>query len=624
MRTHDMRQPLSLLLLAACLLAGMTWSACIEQTPLNLATTDVCWTPDPGDTVVGETSADVDGADTPTGDTAEDTPQDTGEDTPQDIPQDIPEDTPGDTQDGGDVCLPDCADRPRGADDGCGGFCKGNCDPGWVCVPALGDCMPDSCTDGDGGFVATFPDASLRTAVQEALGAPTTQTEFLWDEVQDLTDLYAGLQEDSSPITDLSGVECLRNLEVLDLADQGLPDTAMAGVMTLSKLTLLELGGNALASFAPFQDALFGGSLVYLKLYSNVSGDVSDLVNLSALEYLSLDDTTVTGADALDGASFQSTLKLLRINGSGISEVPPVGDYPALVVLELAANGLTDLGPFAGNLPIKDALVILHLEENAFQDLTPLDGFFQAAAPQIPEALDGWVQDWRNTLVLNNNDLDTLGPIGAMEYLQVLDVAAAELPNIDAIFEWPTYDALADTGMHLEELDISYNDLNTVLGGFDLQPLQTIWKTLDVLKANGIFDPDKASGLPVQWIPSEAPGTGPWSISVSDNSLTGPNLATFVPSQPTSFAALTTLSLADNAIEGALDSLLDLAIDKSLHTVDLIGNPATLCTDPSLCLLFDALGQLGPWSIDQIDGDLYTEPGPYLDCAVLPLCVTTP
>ena len=51
MRAHDMTRFLSAAFLAAVLLAGMAWSGCIEQTPLNLPTDDICGTPDPGETI---------------------------------------------------------------------------------------------------------------------------------------------------------------------------------------------------------------------------------------------------------------------------------------------------------------------------------------------------------------------------------------------------------------------------------------------------------------------------------------------------------------------------------------------------------------------------------------------
>jgi hypothetical protein len=625
MRTHDMRQSLSLVLLATVLVAGMTWSACIEQTPLNLPTQDVCGVPDPGDGVSGETTDDGIPADTvedtaadTTADTTADTPADTAADTAADTPADVPADTPPDT------CQPDCANQGCGADDGCGGFCPGTCDPGWECVPALGDCMPEGCSDDDGGFVAAFPDPFLLAKVTDALGEAVADAGLTWDQAASIQELYAGSDGTDGLITELSGIQCLRNLEVLELTGHGLPAASLDGIMTLEKLRHLDLGENAIADFAPFAGARFADTLIYLKLYSNPTGDLVHLGKLGALEYLSLDDTAVTGVDALADAGFKISLRLLRMNGSGLLALPPVGDFAALRVLELAENDIGDLASFDGAVPLKGSLVILRLGGNTgINDLGPLAGAFEAAAPPIPDSLDGWIQDWRPTLSLYGIDLAgvdlPLAPLKGMEHLLVLDLRAAGLETLDDIIDWDSYQEISDTGIRLQTLDISYNDGMTSLSPIVLQPLQTIWQTLRVLKADGVFNVDTAPSLPPLWLPAGA-GNGPVEISLKDNAFTAANLQTFGDTSEGAFALLETLSLANNAIDGGLGPLTGLATGKALNTVDLQMNPGLPCDLPELCDLHTALGSLGPWGPDQMDGTKYLETGLYSECPAGDIC----
>lgn len=572
-----MRHFLSLLLLAAVVMTGLIGSACIEQTPLNLPTRDVCGIPDPGDTVSGETTDDVVPADT-AADTAVDTvPDDTAEDTAVDTFADTPPDTPPDT------CQPDCEDQGCGADDGCGGFCPGSCDPGFECIPELGDCMPIGCSDDEGGFVAAFPDAFLLAVVTEAVGEAVADAGLTWEQAAGITDLYAGSDATDSVITDLSGIQCLRNLEVLELSGHGLPAESLAGAMTLEKLRHLDLGGNAIADFAPFAEARFSQTLVYLKLYSNPSDvDLGPLTGFSVLEYLDLNDVlTPVGVDSLAAAAFAGSLRLLRMEGCALDAPPPVGAYTALSVLELAGNQISDLAALGGEIPLKDSLVILDLGGNVgINNLSPLAGAFTSAAPPIPASLDGWVQDWRPTLTIyginEGKEPGLLGPIGGMEHLEVLDIRSVGLTSLAEMSLWPPYDSDQDQGMRLVDLNISYNSIDPTAEASPFVHLQTLGAKLKTLIAEGMFD-EPPAGLPQFWLPAGAFQVLE-DLQLGDNSLEGSNLETFSNAGNEIWGALKRLHLQDNQIQGDLGYLVPMA-DKAipLEFLTLAGNQIAAC-----------------------------------------------
>jgi len=622
-----MRQPLFLLLIVTALLAGV--SGCIEQTPLNFPTNDVCGTPDPGDAVDGDASEDGVSVDA-TEDAAEDTTEDAAEDSTEDTtPEDTtPEDTtPEDTEP--DVCQPACDGAPCGADDGCGGLCPGDCDPGWVCIPGLGDCFPESCTDEGGDFVATFADAILLERVNFELGTDG-QDAFTWDEVKDLTILDANKKPNEAAIKDLSGLECLLNLETLWISGHGGSDnpgfTDVAPLAALLALTHLDLGDDGITG-------------------------VTNLVGLSDLVYLDLGGNLLDDAAVapLSAAEFGDALLLLDLSGNDLASLPPIQDYTQLRILDLASNRLGGLSGLS-TAAFKDTLVVLHAEENWSADLgtgvktlAGLEGFFANAPGAIPDGLADYVQDWRNKLVLYSNRVDSLDGLETMTALEVLRVsdnliqdlapmeglgALTELSvSANAITDLPDMDAWAVVPP-IETLDISWNPLvdpapigifsdltqlnleaaglqnldfiggwmppdlggpplvhleisiNPFVWGTDSSPffgLQTVGMTLKTLIGEDMFTAMPAAVLGQLWLPDTAL-VALEDLQLGSNGLVGENLEMFGNTNEGRWGALIKLHLEDNAIADGLGNLYPLAAKAiPLQVLTLVNNPIENC-----------------------------------------------
>lgn len=616
-----MRHFLSLLLLAAVVMTGLIGSACIEQTPLNLPTRDVCGIPDPGDTVSGETTDDVVPADTAADTPGEDTPgEDTpGEDTPaEDTPPDLPP----------DVCVPDCDGKPCGADDGCGGLCQGDCDPGWVCVPGLGDCFPESCTDSPDGeleFVAEFPDDALLAKVNEKSGL--NQATFTWDEVNDIIDLDANHKNtDPATISNLAGLECLLNLETLGLSGHGSGLVDLTPLADLTSLTHLDLGDNGILDISPLKEL---PKLVLLDLGGNMLGDVA--------------------AAELSNAAFGATLLLLDLSGNGFVALPDLAAYDVLVKLDFAWNSIGDITSLE-TAGFKDTLVILRGEGNKTADLmspgieslASLTGYFETPAGSMPTELDNYVQEeWKNTLVVSSNtlgadgaldallgmsalrdlragdceiedqdlpdfalapiagtdldndpglDLDlswnklvSPGVLGHILRLKTLNLEGNTLPNLDFIGNWQAEFPAGDWPQ-LEALDVSWNGMQWDDGGSPLFGLITLQSSLVEFVANGALAADEEnSPLGNNWLPGGTSFIHLTELRLGDNGLTGADLVVF--NQGTDLGhhwdPLLSLYLPDNQIASGLDQLYLLTSDpdpaKWLQVLDLTGNPITDC-----------------------------------------------
>ena len=633
MRAHDTTRILSTALLAAVLLAGIAWSGCLEQTPLDLPTNDICGTPNPGDTIIGETKTDIAVADTAEDTLAEDTTDDTPVDTPEDTPEDTPVDTPADTPEvTPDVCQPDCDGKGCGAPDGCDGFCPGDCDPGWVCEPSIGDCVPSDCVDDGGVFVVTFPDAVLELKVNAALGT-TGKTVFTWDDVEGLAVLDANYKTTEGPIGDLTGLGCLLDLEVLWMAGKG--DAQPPGFnMDISPLANL-------------------GSMTHLDIRYNRIASIGPLLGLSNLLLLGLEGNDLGDEEAstLADAAFHQGLLALGLSSNNLMALPNLQAYESLNVLDISDNRISDLDSLT-DAAFKDNLVILHADENRTTDGDPttgietlagLEGYFAQVAGPIPDALADYFQDWRNKLTLYSNRLVSLDGLETMFELQVLEAADNQITDLAPIQSLSNLTVLGVSGNDIAdlppdidtwpivppivELDISWNplldhfrlgyfavleDLNLEMteladlnfmnewgvlalappirrlvisinpfafgtGGSPLYPLAQVGQTLEILNADLIFNDTPAMELADFWLP-DAALVALEELHLASNGLTGENITQFSNISETIWAPLIKLYLPNNQIKGGLVNLTPL-MEKTipLQVLDLSGNTITAC-----------------------------------------------
>jgi len=225
-----------------------------------------------------------------------------------------------------------------------------------------------------------FADPRLEQVVRDHLGIPTRP--LVPADVAPLTWLNAW----NRGITNLSGIESLANLDMLNLdSNPGLTDLApllqlprltrlnlnncgvrdLAFVAALPPLTELHVWGGRFTDLAPL---LSQTGLQWLNLGNNPGlADFTVLDHLTEIQYLWLDSVGLTN---LAFVGYMPQLVELNLWNNAVSDLTPLAAVPQLVRLNVGANQLTDLS-FVGNLP---GLERLEVSENPISDLTPLIG----------------------------------------------------------------------------------------------------------------------------------------------------------------------------------------------------------------------------------------------------------
>ena len=146
--------------------------------------------------------------------------------------------------------------------------------------------------------VAAFPDSSLEAAVREALG--TVNGSLAEAELLTLTQLEA----QGRGIAELSGIERLGNLAVLDLAENRIG--AIALLAELDSLVFLDLSGNPLGDITPLAGL---PRLEFLVFEETAVEDIGALLELPALQ-----NAEMTGCP-LDSLSRHEYLPALEAKG---------------------------------------------------------------------------------------------------------------------------------------------------------------------------------------------------------------------------------------------------------------------------------------------------------------------
>lgn len=169
--------------------------------------------------------------------------------------------------------------------------------------------------------VVTFADPVLEAMVRGTMGKP--EGDITVAEAEAVTSLNLSIERqqyisDQSPIQDIGGLECFKNLESLDLSFHAISDiTALA---QLKKLTSLSLGGNPIKDIMPLAELT---SIRALTLSGCAAQDYSPLSKLVNLILLTLDHSTLTDVSPL--ASLKN-IKYLYLSGCPISNYYPLSD----------------------------------------------------------------------------------------------------------------------------------------------------------------------------------------------------------------------------------------------------------------------------------------------------------
>ena len=386
----------------------------------------------------------------------------------------------------------------------------------------------------------TIPDASLRAAIEAALGkasgAPITRVEMASltrleasdSDIRDLTGLefatgLTSLILSGNYIPDITPLSGLTNLTSLILADNNISDlTPLSG---LTNLTLLILSGNLFSDISPLSGLT---NLTSLNLSYNIISDITPLSGLTSLTFLSLYDgiiirdrsvlsrlSNLSEADIPD-ANLRAAIKIAMGKGPDdpitgfemgfLSELEaPNSNIRDLTGLELA-TGLTilDLGTelvsgagYVNSNHISDFSLLsgmtnlerLDLGGNSISDLSVLSGalssltrlerlYLDNNSISDVSALSGLTR--LELLYLNNNSISDLSPLSGLTGLTRLYLRNNSISDVS-----PLSGLINLAGLYLNNNSIS--DISVLSG---LTSLRLLW-----LSGNSISDVSSLSGL---------------------------------------------------------------------------------------------------------------------------------
>ena len=193
-----------------------------------------------------------------------------------------------------------------------------------------------------------FNDPNLEKEIRTLIdhfGKPIYQSQLM--------DLYE-LDLSSKQITDLSGIEHIRGLEILNLANNNIID--ISPLASLKNLHILNLQKNGIIDL---DNINFGAikKLNLIELYLDENFIISEMgrpISFSNIEYIS---------------NFRN-LEILSLNHNQVSDISPLKNLRKLRVLKLRGNQIYDID----SLEKLTRLEILDLSRNNIEDINTLKG----------------------------------------------------------------------------------------------------------------------------------------------------------------------------------------------------------------------------------------------------------
>ena len=164
--------------------------------------------------------------------------------------------------------------------------------------------------------VVEFPDANLDAFIRDQIGKPTG--DIMASDLRGIWYMFAG----SSSISDLSGLEYLTDLFVLELGGNSITD--ISPLANLTKLFYLTLGVNWISDVSPLAGIT---DLTTLDLYENLVRDIRPLATLTNLTELYLFGNTIEEIDAL---ADMTHLTQLELQDNQISDILPLVENPGM------------------------------------------------------------------------------------------------------------------------------------------------------------------------------------------------------------------------------------------------------------------------------------------------------
>lgn len=214
-----------------------------------------------------------------------------------------------------------------------------------------------------------FEDKNLENSVRRQVPAKRNNTAPLT--APDVLHISA-LDGEDLDIRSLQGIEHCKALASLEFPGNAITD--ITPLQSLAHLQLVDLAGNSLTDIKPLQKLT---RLQYLNLNNNQLTDITPLADLPALRSLYLTGNQLTDIAPL---AKQTRLWSLYLGSNRLTDTTPLKHIRHLDILDLRGNRLTDITPLTAHTTYR----MLFLQDNQLTDLSPLLGTLRkdAAGPR--------------------------------------------------------------------------------------------------------------------------------------------------------------------------------------------------------------------------------------------------
>ncbi|NLN70105.1 MAG: hypothetical protein GX142_04890 [Chloroflexi bacterium] len=302
-----------------------------------------------------------------------------------------------------------------------------------------------------------------------------------------LMDLYE-LDLSGKHITDLSGLEHARNLEILNLADNNIKD--VSPLSTLTSLHILNLQNNEIASLEAINfDSINHLNLIELYLDNNFIGSkegesnhdsgIEAISNYHNIEILSLNFNFVSNISPLLNLS---KMRVLKLRGNQIHNIDGLGACSRLENLDLSRNNIHDISTIKELFNLKK----LNLRENDIEDISPLQNLTQLeylnlhTNTKIKSVIP--ISNLTNltTLILRNVPISgQVWVFKDMEKLSRLNVRNCKISDFSIIAELMAKGILQDNEENLVFATINLRDNELIVNNNDpLASIRPYWENV--------------------------------------------------------------------------------------------------------------------------------------------------
>lgn len=190
---------------------------------------------------------------------------------------------------------------------------------------------------------STLPTVNAEKALQVCID------QAMRDENVQTADAVKNLTCSKRSINDLTAIEPLKALEVLDLSGNEI--TSLAPLRALSQLRVLRLDGNkAISSLEGLQGLT---QLETLEVHCASLVQIEAVSNLRELQHLDVSCNKLSSISPILNLELLETLKIG--DNSGISDILPVANKPHLEVITMYHTPITDISPLFGNDKLRRA-----------------------------------------------------------------------------------------------------------------------------------------------------------------------------------------------------------------------------------------------------------------------------